>query len=241
MSVKLYLQCMPHERIRQCGDLYRKVVSFSAITGVFGHRQVGKSTYVASVCRHYFTFDDEQTLLSARRDPRAFLHAKKTFPIAIDECQLEPRLFPAIKELVRTRKQPGQFILSGSVRFTSRKAIRESLAGRIVSIELLPLVLSELASRPLPEALPSLLRMKSFSETAVSSVFCGDKSKDHELEKYLLRGGLPGLCFVREERLRSEALNALHQLILDRDLRLIVETRLSIEMLMRFLREIANG
>ena len=72
--------------------------------------------------------------------------------------------------------------------------------------------------------------LKEYKDTAYTQKF---------LEKYLVYGGLPGLCFVRNERIREEGLRALHRLILDRDLRLIVETKLSVETLERFLRLLA--
>ena len=50
-----------------------------------------------------------------------------------------PELFPALKEFVRLHKKPGQFLLTGSVRFSSRKANGESLTGRIVTIKIPPL------------------------------------------------------------------------------------------------------
>jgi predicted AAA+ superfamily ATPase len=40
------------------------------------------------------------------------------------------------------QKKPGQFILTGSVRFSSKKAIRESLTGRIIYHELIPFTVS---------------------------------------------------------------------------------------------------
>lgn len=246
---------MAHDRKRQVDDLFKKLIAFSPIVGVFGHRQVGKSTLTAKVAGQYFTLDDKETRTALAKNAKGFLHAIKKNtttgttgytepigPIGIDECQIEPDLFPALKEHVRLKKMPGQFILTGSVRFTSRKAIRESLAGRLVSLELLPLTVSEIMETGLPNTIPELLQSKLFSESSFAQI------KNHQqtlltaksLDKFLHTGGLPGLCFIREERLRREALSSLHSLILDRDLRLILETSLSQETLMRFLRFIAS-
>jgi hypothetical protein len=233
---------MAHDRNRQIGELFSRLLRFSPIVGLFGHRQVGKTTFASAVAATYWTLDDLDTRKRISQSPKLFLEAQRHFPTVIDECQVVPELFPALKEHVRTRKRPGQFILSGSVRFTSRKAIRESLAGRMTSAELLPLTLSELLKTELPDVVPQLLAAPSFTDSALSLLFSRLLSGAHKgLEKYLTNGGLPGLCFVREERLRSEALSALHQLILDRDLRLVVETRLSLETIMRWLRWIASA
>ena len=235
---------MAHDRLRQVNDLFSQLLQFSPITGIFGHRQVGKSTYAASISGIYRTLDDRDTLEAIAKSPKEFLLAKHKRPLVIDECQIEPDLFPALKEHVRTNKRPGQFILTGSVRFTSRKAIRESLAGRISNIELYPLILSEIMNEPLPEVLPLLLQAKAFTESSLGLLKPPARLAQTQkyLEKYLLHGGLPGLCFIRKNRLRTEGLTGLHQLILDRDLRMVTETKLSIETLMKWLRLIAaNG
>ena len=233
---------MAHTRKRQLDDLFGKLMGFSPIVGVFGHRQVGKSTYLSQKIPHYMTLDDEDTLKLLRGGPSKFLGELAPLPVAIDECQIEPRLFPALKEWIRTHKKPGQFILSGSVRFTSRRAIRESLAGRITAIELLPLVLSELNETSLPDILPRLIANREFNEQTLSELPPQSelRQKQPTFDRYLDRGGLPGLCFVRSPRLRSELLNELHRLILDRDLRMIHETRLSLELMQRYLQEIAS-
>ena len=234
---------MAHIRHRLVSHLYGRLIKFSPIVGVFGHRQVGKSTLISSLAKAYFTLDDQELRENIGARPKLFLQKQARFPTAIDECQYAPELFPALKEWVRTHKQPGQFILSGSVRFTSRKAIRESLAGRIVHCELLPFILAELREEPLPDLLPNLIPPATFNDSVLAS-FPGSSvmtSSLKHMEKYLLNGGLPGLCFVREERLRREAMLAIHQLILDRDLRMIVNTRLSIETLMNLLRLIAKN
>lgn len=233
---------MAHIRVRQVHELFNKLVAYSSILGIFGHRQVGKSTFTAGIAKKYWTLDDRETLKLIKENPRQFLKDQKNRFTVIDECQNAPDLFPALKEHVRTDKRPGQFILTGSVRFTSRRAIRESLAGRMVSLELFPMVLSELREVSLPESIPALLKCESFTDTLHSllpsprEISANKKS----LDKYLLQGGLPGLCFLREERLRREALSSILGLILDRDLRMIVSTRSSIETLRRWLAWIAQ-
>ncbi len=103
----------------------------------------------------YLTFDDEAELISAQTDARLFISghtveltaSSKT--LAIDECQLVPKLFPALKLFVQRSPRPGQFLLTGSVRFTSRKAIQESLTGRIHTFEMLPMSFSDAHRLPL--------------------------------------------------------------------------------------------
>ncbi|MGK5086651.1 AAA family ATPase [Bdellovibrionota bacterium FG-2] len=229
---------MAHTRDRLFLELWNKLIGFSPIIGVFGHRQVGKSTFVSSASQEYFTLDDRETLREIEKNPKAFLNAIKSFPAAIDECQGAPDLFPALKEKIRTDKRPGQFVLTGSVRFTSRKAIRESLAGRMLTLEMLPLIISELNDTPLSTAAPRLLDLEEFSENTLEELYQTSRESlavEKGLHKYLLQGGLPGLCFIREERHRIEGLRSLHELVLDRDLRMIVKTNLSVKTLFDFL------
>jgi hypothetical protein len=76
-------------------------MAFSPLVGVFGHRQIGKTTYLTQKIRNYFTLDDEKTLQAPQLGPSKFLGDLQQLPTAIDECQVEPRLFPALKEWVR--------------------------------------------------------------------------------------------------------------------------------------------
>ncbi len=231
---------MAHFRIRHFEALYKQLCAYSPIVGVFGHRQVGKTTFVAHHADRYVTFDDADSLSQAENASKEFLKSVASSCTAIDECQYAPRLFPALKEWVRTRKRPGQFVLTGSVRFSSRKAIRESLTGRLVSLEVYPLVLAELLREALPDYLPELLKYATFDGNIHSLLKIPTPTQCAAFEKYLIYGGLPGLCFLRNDQLRAQALSSLLDLILDRDLRLLLKTSLSLETLQRFLKFIAK-
>src|ERR1035437_9889529 len=130
---------MPHFRSRHLSSLISKALRFSPIVGVLGHRQVGKTTLCGALGKDYLSFDRAEFLDQGIHSPETLLRSHQALPLVLDECQLAPPLFPALKEWVRTHPKPGQFLLSGSVRFTSRKAIRESLTGRIINWALLPL------------------------------------------------------------------------------------------------------
>ena len=234
---------MAHTRKRHAKELYLKHLAFSPIVGVFGHRQVGKSTFLSSEPGEYHTLDDEEQLARAHTSAKLFVATKTKLPFIIDECQQEPKLFPALKEWVRTHKKPGQFVLSGSVRFTSRKAIRESLAGRMSFFELLPFSVSEIRKEPLPDSLPKLLSHREFSSSSLLHLrpqkALAQLKKDFEI--YLNHGGLPGLCFIREKQHRIHSLNFLHNLIIDRDIRMIFATKLSAATIKAFLKWLAKN
>ena len=125
------------------------------LTGV---RQCGKTTLLGTLPGEWRRFDmenstDRQQLLA---DPDLFfrLHADK---VVIDEVQLAPPLFPALRVAIdRDRSRKGRFLLSGSSSPELVKQISESLAGRVARLEMAPLSLSEAWQLP-PSRLYSML------------------------------------------------------------------------------------
>lgn len=159
----------------------------------------------------------------------------------IDECQKSSHLFDELKDWVRINKKPGQFILTGSVRFTSKKAIRESLTGRIVYHELLPFTVSEIAHRPLPDTARSLMEAKNLEsriEVREKNVSNTSTLKS-AIKDYQTDGGLPG-CFSIRNRKSKKKISEQLETILDRDLRELVLTRLSYSQLLEFVEALAS-
>lgn len=231
---------MAHERKRHLTAVLRQLATLSPLVGLVGHRQVGKTTLLEAIASHYLSLDDEENIRSAAYDAKAFVDALRAPGTAIDECQLSESLFPALKERVRRNERPGQFYLSGSVRFTSKKLIRESLTGRIMTADLYPLTLSELADSELPDWVPRLLRARRMDDLQMSALSFRDYRRRHRLiEKYDQHGGLPGACFIRNPRFRVQKILDQLETILERDLRQIHDTTLTLPELMRFLRELA--
>ncbi len=127
------------------------------------------------------------------------------------------------------------------MRFYNRKAIRESLTGRIVSVDLLPMVLTELCEQERSKLPLKLIERHTFShamETRISTALV--KSRLKMLDLYLNAGGLPGICFIRNERLRNERLREQLLLILDRDVRLIYPTSIPYTQLLDFVKSLAH-
>jgi predicted AAA+ superfamily ATPase len=219
---------MPHMRLRHLQEPFNKLIRNARIVGILGHRQVGKTTFLQKVAEEYVTLDDEDALKRALASPKKFISSMKAHRSGIDECQLVPGVFSAMKVRVGTSQIPGRFILSGSVRFTSRRAIRESLTGRISNLELHPFVLTEIEGEAnssfLLEALrapriDSLLRLAELARSEYTR-------RSKALLKYLEHGGLPGLFHLREGATRKNLIRDLTETILDRDLRSVYRTSL---------------
>jgi predicted AAA+ superfamily ATPase len=118
---------------------------------ITGQRQVGKTTLLEKLAkgkRVYVSLDNPKYRLLAQNDPELFL-AENPPPILIDEIQYAPQLFPYIKMYVDTHKNnKGTFWLTGSQKFSLMKGVQESLAGRIVILDLLGLSYRERTKIP---------------------------------------------------------------------------------------------
>ncbi len=227
---------MPHVRNRYLSQNLKKLTTFSPLVGVLGHRQVGKTTLLSHFSRDYHTLDVKELREQANKNPDQFVESLKGKLTVIDEAQLAPDLFSALKERVRKNQHPGQFILSGSVRFTSKKTIRESLTGRIQYLELLPFSIAELEHEPLPDMAHRLLET-SRVDILIQHLHHDQKShktKGRHIEAYLKHGGLPGLAFIRNEVAQRTKMEDQIRTILDRDLRQIHATPLSYDRLLDF-------
>jgi uncharacterized protein len=111
-----------------------------------GARQTGKtSTLLRLFPNHSFVSLDLPTEAEqAEKEPRSFLQ-RHPAPVIIDEVQYAPGLFRHLKaEVDAHRTRNGQFLLTGSQKFTLMKNVSDSLAGRADIIELETLSFAEI-------------------------------------------------------------------------------------------------
>ena len=88
-----------------------------------------------------FDLEKESDYQIIARDTDLFLRLNKNH-IAIDESQLHPKLFPALRVAIdNDRNKKGRFVLTGSSSPELIKSISESLAGRVGLIELSPFLI----------------------------------------------------------------------------------------------------
>lgn len=120
-----------------------------AITGA---RQVGKSTWLKEVLgknADTVVFDPLIDIGNARADPELFLRSRKPKGgaqcLILDEIQYVPQLVPVLKRMIDEDRRPGQYIITGSQQWEVMKALSESLAGRVVFIDLEGFNLSEVS------------------------------------------------------------------------------------------------
>lgn len=114
---------------------------------IHGPRQCGKTTLAQIVGKRrgfdYFTLDDDLTREAAKFDPSGFINGLAK-PAILDEVQLVPELFRAIKVAVDRDRSPGRFLLTGSTNVLLLPTLSDSLAGRIGILRLHPFSQSEI-------------------------------------------------------------------------------------------------
>ena len=127
--------------------VFLEVSSQFKVVLVTGPRQVGKTTMLEKLMegtnRKYVSLDDMAIRQLAINDPKGFIETYPP-PVFIDEVQYAPELFSYIKIQVDTRKQNGDYWLSGSQVFKLMRGVNESLAGRVGLLDLFPLSQNEI-------------------------------------------------------------------------------------------------
>lgn len=111
-----------------------------------GARQTGKtSTFLRLFPDYGFVSLDLPTEAEqAEKEPERFLQRHPP-PVIVDEVQYAPGLFRHLKVAVDAhRSRNGQFLLTGSQKFTLMRSVSESLAGRADVVELETLSLAEI-------------------------------------------------------------------------------------------------
>ncbi|MBN1997293.1 ATP-binding protein [candidate division KSB1 bacterium] len=122
------------------------LANFPAVA-ILGPRQVGKSTLAKKIVSGWSkaiyldleSAPDRQKLTN----PEIFFERQKNTLCCLDEIQRVPDLFPALRGIIDRNGGNGQFLILGSA---SRDLIRqssESLAGRIIFVELSPFIYQE--------------------------------------------------------------------------------------------------
>ena len=185
-------------RPRLATERLRRLASRFPAVAVLGARQVGKSTLLAQTLGapvRTFVFDPVMDVANARQDPELFLRLNPA-PLVLDEVQFVPALLGPLKRIIDERRsESGLYFLTGSQQFGLMRGLRDSLAGRVGLLDLLPMTQTELygdlsaqapltqclLDAPTPEALLGMLAARPPSAPLPP------------LPERVFRGGMPGL------------------------------------------------
>lgn len=129
-------------------------LGISPVVFLNGPRQAGKSTLVQEMISpdfpaEYVTFDHVTQMAAATAAPMAYLSHRKG-PLIIDEVQMVPEIFRALKSIVDTLRLQrdtianGRFLLTGSANIMALPALSDALVGRMSVMTLYPLASCEL-------------------------------------------------------------------------------------------------
>lgn len=135
-----------------------------------GARQTGKTSTLRRLFPDlaYVTLDLPTEAEQAEKEPELFL-SRHSAPVIIDEVQYAPALLRYLKVAVDARRdRPGQFLLTGSQKFTLMRDVAESLAGRVEVIELETLSLAEIKGARPQVALTDAIVRGGFPELAAN-------------------------------------------------------------------------
>ncbi len=171
--------------------MLRKIIRESPVAVVSGARQVGKSTLLKNEDPfekwRYISLDDFDLLKQAEENPASLWAG--TRKIILDEVQRAPRLLNAVKKAVDEKVHEMKFVLSGSANLLLMHQVGESLAGRALYLNLLPITLGEEYEKPSPNLLTELLNGQ-FPEESTTA--------DHDPAFFCLRGFMPPLLRLKK-------------------------------------------
>ena len=173
--------------------LIRKLEGKGAVL-IEGPKWCGKTTTAEQIAASVLYMDDpekkEQNISMSELNPKRLL--KGETPRLIDEWQLAPKLWNAIRFEVDHRGEPGQFLLTGSAVPADTKDITHSGTGRFTWLTMRPMSLYESGD--------------STGEVSLRELFHGQEEIDGEaditLERlafFVCRGGWPQAIDMREE------------------------------------------
>lgn len=185
---------MKRYRKRIADDILRRKLEGKGAVLIEGPKWCGKTTTAEQIAGSVLYMDDpekkEQNITMAELNPKRLL--KGAAPRLIDEWQLAPKLWDAIRFEVDHRGELGQFVLTGSAVPPDTKEITHSGTGRFTWLTMRPMSLLESGD--------------STGEVSLKALFEGKEALDGEsrldLERIAFltcRGGWPQAVDMREE------------------------------------------
>lgn len=212
---------------RSIESLVTTALSISPIVLLKGARQVGKSTLSTHLGPHYVVLDDISVRISVKEDPIGFIQMLPK-PACIDEIQKAPELLEALKLYVDANRRNGDFLLTGSANILDMKQAKDTLAGRIIELELYPLSLKEKSQHPQVNCIDML-----FSHSVESKRVVYD-----DVVEQIIRGGYPEALNLATPMQRRLWFSSYISTYVERDARDLAELR-DIDSYFRFLNIVA--
>ena len=181
--------------------LARKLASKGAVL-IEGPKWCGKTTTAEQAAKSILYMSDpeneKQNLLMADISPKALLEG--TAPRLIDEWQIAPKLWDAVRFEVDHRDGPGQFILTGSAVPASTENIHHTGTGRFSWLMMRPMSLYESGESS------GEISLKSLFETP-AEITAKNNLSLNEIAFLTCRGGWPGAYSLKDSAALDQALD----------------------------------
>lgn len=197
-----------------------KALEVSPIVFLNGPRQAGKSTLVQAIAKNeypaeYVTFDSMTQMAAAANAPTSYLKERKG-SLIIDEVQLVPEIFRALKVVVDELRQEygsktkGRFLLTGSANIMALPKLSDPLVGRMNILTLYPISSAE-----------ALGGYSNFVDRLFKKDFEGD-SVEHKLSDVIRASTFPEISGTNIHE-RTTWFDGYLTTILQRDVRALAE------------------
>ncbi|MCY4325293.1 MAG: ATP-binding protein, partial [Betaproteobacteria bacterium] len=210
---------------RHAAEEIRQLLTFAKVVHLVGPRQVGKTTLLRSLFEpeRYLTLDNEEVRLALQQDPYGHLQGilrNAAGPLIIDEAQRCKNMVLAIKRIVDEQDVAGQFILAGSANLLAMLDVADSLAGRAMSVNLLPLSVAEITSREVGR----FLAWAEAGQTDPNQLPKAEELSRAQYVQLVLRGGFPPAVTLPLAQARKWHVNYMNR-IADRDVADVLRIR----------------
>ncbi|MEA2017070.1 MAG: ATP-binding protein, partial [Campylobacterota bacterium] len=202
---------------RSIDIVLQEAIKISPSILITGARQVGKSTLCLSKEFEYRVFDNLNERESAFTDPIGYISTLPK-PIIIDEIQKVPKVLEGIKLDIDKNRTNGNFILTGSANILDMKSARDTLAGRVIEIQMMPLSAKELNHKS-DENLIDILFQSDIEQLTTTDISYKD------ILNSIINGGYPEIQKI--DTIRGKALwyNSYISTYVERDIRDVGELR----------------
>ena len=193
---------MKNYRKRIADDILKRKLEDRGAVLIEGPKWCGKTTTAEQLAASILYMDDpekkEQNITMSELNPQRLLEGKT--PRLIDEWQLAPKLWDAIRFEVDHRGELGQFVLIGSAVTPDTKEITHSGTGRFTRLTMRPMSLYESGD--------------STGEVSLGDLFSGNFEIDgaselsiDRLAFLICRGGWPQAVDMRDEIALEQAID----------------------------------
>ena len=202
---------------RSIDIVLQEAIKISPAILITGARQVGKSTLCLSKEFEYRVFDNLTERESAFNDPIGYISTLPK-PIIIDEIQKVPKVLEGIKLDIDKNRTNGNFILTGSANILDMKSARDTLAGRVIEIQMMPLSAKELNDKSNQNLIDMLF------QDDIEQLITTDISYKDILNS-IINGGYPEIQKIDTVRGKALWYNSYISTYVERDIRDVGELR----------------